>query len=839
MKRSVKNFFLSGLAASLSILTAPAQTAVNFGSLPLGFEASPSEADGIIGYTAHGAGSQFSVSPTGAKFSLLKKDGTRATVNMEFIGANPAAHLSGEAPLPGKVNYLVGNDPALWRSGVSTVERVRCEGVYPGVSVVYYGNQNQLEYDFNLAAGVDPNTISFRLQGAENISIDSQGELVIRVNGGKIIQHTPEIYQNVGGLRHELTGGYKLLNRDTVAFAVGQHDPRLPLVIDPILGYSTYFGGSLGDFPWAAKVDGASNLYIAGWTFSIVLSNNVGFATPGAYQTSYQHGPYLGDGFVSKFDYRGSNEWTTYLGGANGDNVVTSLALDGRSHIFVTGYTTSTSFPTTNTYGSATVPGPHISGTFDSYLNEYRSDAFVSELSNDGSKLLYSTYLGGTAQDAGYGIAVDSNTNIYVAGITYSVDFPTTKGALFSQLQCSNTVYYNNNAFVTEIADGGTKLTYSTFWGGTNVDAATALAYTNGYLVIAGYTSSTNFYTTNVVKNQVLSTNNFYFQGSALNGSTNLANYPYDAFVTCFKNTNTSLVPLYSPLYSTYLGGTNNDFAWGVAADGNGNAYVVGSTTSTNFPFFNGTNGFTFDSYVRTNLFGGVISTNSFLTQILWNNGAATNASIGYSAMFGGLGIDVASAVALAPDGKVFVVGSASSTNFPVTPNNLYGNLSPTNNNYFLGYLDAYVMAFASNAPTLLYSAYIGGIHSDFGLAVAVDDADNAYVVGQTHSVNFPTFNAFQSFMNGTNDVFLTKVLMSPAPQLVENLSTNLQISWPLYGQIPTNQVVLQTITNLLSNNWASVTEIPMLNTNTVPATYVYTFSPTNHMQFFRLQKLF
>ena len=160
MKRSVKNFLLSGLAASLSILTASAQTAVNFGSLPLGFEANSDQADGTTGYMAHGAGSQFSVSPTGAKFSLLKKDGARATVNMEFIGANPVAHLSGEAPLPGKVNYLVGNDPAQWRSDVPTFNHVRCEDIYPGVSLVYYGNQNQLEYDFNLAAGVDPRSES-------------------------------------------------------------------------------------------------------------------------------------------------------------------------------------------------------------------------------------------------------------------------------------------------------------------------------------------------------------------------------------------------------------------------------------------------------------------------------------------------------------------------------------------------------------------------------------------------------------------------------------------------------------------------------------------------------
>lgn len=852
MKRSVKNLLLTGLAASLSSLTVSAQTALNFGNLPLGFEAGHDRKDGGVEFVAHNGGGQFSVSTSGAEFSLLKKNGEHATVRMKFIGSNPDARLSGAAATSGRVNYLLGNDPAQWRSGLPTYGQVRCENLYPGINVVYYGNEKQLEYDFDLAAGVDPSEIVLRFDGSERLSITAQGELVVDANGGKIIQHTPLIYQKVGGRTQPIRGGYKILDRHTVTFLVGQHNPGLPLVIDPVLSYSTYFGGPLANFIWSAQVDGSSNVYIAGWTFSTQGGNGAPFATPGAFQTRYQHGNYLGDGFVAKFNSAGSNVWTTYLGGANGDNLVSSLALDSAGNVYLTGYTTSTSFPTTNSFYPTTgVPGIqnslHISGSFDKNLNNYPADAFVAELDNSGSNLLFSTYLGGSELDGGYGIAVDAATNIYVTGYTSSTDFPVTTNALFKSLQCTNTGYYNFNAFVTEIAAGGAKLNYSTYFGGANLDWATTMAYTNGYLLIAGYTASANLFTTNVLTNQVLAdytvtnqvgtntvitTNNYYFNSQALNGSPGwYNNSAIDAFVACFTNTGTAL----TPLYSTYLGGTNDDFANGIAADGNGDAYVVGQTISTNFPYF--TPGIPASSnlvsYIRTNVvFNGFGATNAFLTRIDWNG---TNASIGYSVMFGGLGIDVASAVALAPDGNLFVDGYASSTTFPVTTNNLYGSLKTFNS----GNSDAFVMAFSNRAPVLLYSAYLGGGSDDFAYAIGVDAADSAYVVGQTGSTGFPIFDASQSFLSGSQDIFLTKILLpTPVLTLAANpTGTNVVVSWTPIGQATTNLVGLQTTTNLASTNWTPVSQVPTLTTNLATNVYDYEFSTTNQMQFFRLHK--
>lgn len=839
MKRSVLKFLGAALVTGLSALTVSAATSVNFAGLPLGFEAGRNPADGTLEFVARGGGSRFTVLSDRADISLLKKNGDTAAVQMEFIGANPNASLSAEAPSAGKINYLIGNDPSQWRRDVPAYNRVRCDNLYLGVNLVYYGNQSQLECDFDLAAGVNPGSIAFRFHGANRISINPQGELVINVNGGKIVEHKPEIYQDVGGWRHEISGGYKILSGNIVTFSVGPHDPTLPLVIDPVLGYLTYFGGTLGDFPWAAKLDGSNNLYIAGWTFSTLLySNGTPFASSNAYQTVYQHGNFLGDGFVAKFDSLGSNVWRTYLGGPNGDNEITSLALDSSDNVYLTGLTTSTGFPV---YPSSGVSGlknsTHISGSYDPYLTTYPSDAFVTELDGAGTNVIFSTYLGGSEQDAGYGITVDSAGDVFVDGITFSKDFPT-ENALFSQLLCSNTTYFNNNAFVTEIAPGGAGLNFSTYWGGTNVDGATAIASTNGYIFVAGYTASTNFFTTNVVGNQVwatsyvtnqsvITTNHYYFTSTNLNGSTNLYNYPYDAFVTCFTNTGASL----RPLYSTYLGGTNNDFATAITADGNGTAYVVGSTTSTNFPFYTGNPAITpnLDSYVRTNGLGGIAATNSFLTQIKWNG---TQASLGYSVMFGALGVDIATCVTEAPDGKVFVGGYATSTNFPVTPKNLYGYLSPTNNNWNQGYADAFVMAFASNEPTMLYSAYLGGMYNDYAYAINVDSSDTAYVVGQTHSPNFPTFDAPQSFLNGTNDIFLAKIYFAPpSPTLITASSkTNLTVSWSPIGQETASTFALQSTTNLASTNWTTLTGV--LETNGV---FLYQTAPTNPAEFFRL----
>ena len=196
---------------------------------------------------------------------------------MRFVGANPSAQIRGDAELSGKINYLVGNDPAQWRSGIPTFAKVGVDEIYPGIGLVYYGNQRQLEYDFTIAPGANPNAIAIRFDGADKISVNAQGELILTLRDGEIRQPKPVIYQTVGGVRKAISGGYKILDAHTVAFSIGKYDRALPLVIDPLLSYSTYFGGTLGDTAFAVDVNtNDGSIYIAGQTFSSLhLTNGV------------------------------------------------------------------------------------------------------------------------------------------------------------------------------------------------------------------------------------------------------------------------------------------------------------------------------------------------------------------------------------------------------------------------------------------------------------------------------------------------------------------------------------------------------------------------------------
>jgi hypothetical protein len=851
MNLSLRNILGAGVAALTTALALSAQ-AVNLGNLPLWFEAGHVPAGGSPEFIAHGRDAEFSITPTGAKFALRAADGRQAAARMTFVGAGDVSRLTGDNALSGKINYLLGNDPAQWQTGVPTFAKVRLDQVYPGVNVVYYGNQQRLEYDFDLAAGVNPETIIIRFDGAEKVSVNPAGELVIALDGGQIVQHEPVAYQVIAGEQHAVKAGYRILDAHTVTFAVGDFNHSLPLVIDPILGYSTFFGGNNGETAFAIAINPVDNsVFIAGQTYSTVVSNGppvLPFVSANAYSSTNKGGTLFGDAFVAKFDSTGTNlAYCTYLGGTK-DQVAYGLAVDAAGHAFIAGSTDSSNFPIANAIsfggfqGTNVYQGSNISGVFDSrpQIDHYPSEAFVTELETNGSSLVYSTYLGGSGYENCYAIAVDSTGNAFVTGITYSTNFPVTTNALINHLVCSNNPTINGNAFVSEIAAGGKQLNYSTYLGGTNFDVGRAIACNSGGAVyVAGYTASTNFPWLNGLAGS-----------KVLNGSTNNA-FASDAFVTVFTNSGTAL----GLQYSTFLGSSNNDVATGIAADPAGNAYVVGWTTSTNFP--NSSNGVSLNSYVVTNTTGFVFATNAFLTKITWDG---TNASDPFSRVFGGLGVDVANGVALDSAGNVFVVGSASSTNLPVTPNAIFGSLKSTNT----GSSDAFVTVFKSDFSSLLYSAYLGGKHDDFGLGIAVDTEGNAWVTGQTLSTNFPVrgtwstnFPALHQTMVGTNDAFLVKIVTTGSDPVLSaaRSGTNILVFWPAVGDptITPATLGLETATNLLmknvfTNKTMTATNIAtnfigttkwVVITNPVPAlvnsnfTYIF-LNPTNAMQFYR-----
>jgi len=774
MTRLVKIFLwggFSGLVGGLLALPALAATPATLpASLPLYFETDPGGASAPGQFVARGCDYQFTISATEVQIGLRKATDETAGARMQWVGANPRAGISGTAGLPGKINYLTGNDPGRWRTGMAMFRQVRVDAIYPDINLVYYGNQQRLEYDFTLAPGADPGAIAMRFDGVDKISIDPAGELVLKLNGGEIRQPRPVIYQRIGGVRKDITGGYRLLDAQTVAFAVGAYDHGQALTIDPLLSYSTYFGGTAGDRAWAVAVDTNGIIYIAGETFSPKFFTNgwpsgTSFSTFGAFQTNYNGGKYAGDAFIAKLSVDPADstdvtaEYLTYLGG-NGDNAAYSLAVDPAGNAYVAGYTDATNFPTRNA-----IPGhATISGVRDPVIKLYPSDAFAAELDASGSNLVYSTYLGGSGADVAYGVAVDSLGHTFVTGFTFSTNFPTTPNAMFRTLQCSNTFYFNANAFVTEIASNGSALVYSTYFGGTNYDFGKGIAVdSSNFVYLTGFTASTNFPVTNAVSqllvqtkgtgtNQVIFTN--LVNGALLNGTTNKTDR-FDAFVTKFDySSGTNLVPV----YSTFLGGTNNDFANHIAVDNSGAAYVIGSTISSNFP----STVAGLYSFVATNTRAADLSTNVFLTKI--TNGPGTSAGIAWSALFGGRGVDEGNSVAVGPGGDVFATGSATSTNFPVI--NLPGLLTRTNS----GKGDAFVIAFDSTGTNVLYSTYLGGRDKDFGYGIAVDASNNAYVVGQTLSTNFPSAGGALNARNGTNDAFLTKIFLTvPAPEIATN----------------------------------------------------------------------
>ncbi len=764
MTRLAKIIRLAGLGGLvLRLLALPAmaaQPAALPSHLPLHFEANQGQADLPAQFIARGRDYQFLISPAEARIVLRKAGAEPVVVQMQFVGANPLAPVDGGAELPGKINYLTGNDPARWHTGVATFGNVRVTELYPGINLLYYGNQQQLEYDFAVASEANPQAISMHFDGVDTIAINPQGELIISLAGGEIRQPKPVIYQMIGGMRKDIAGGYRLADAHTVAFAIGQYDHHQPLVIDPVLGYSTYFGGTSGETAFAVAVDTNGFVYMTGQTLSSLFATGVPFFTTGVFQTNFAGGKLTGDAFVAKFNNAGRLVYETYLGGS-ADESGFGIAADAAGNAYLTGFTDSPDFPTTNAIY------PTIAGKFSSSFGSYPVDAFVTELNTNGSSLIYSTYLGGSGMESGMGIAVDSSNNTYITGYTYSSNFPVIN-ALQNKLACTNSIFFNANAFVAKIGPGGSPLLYSTYFGGNNFDQGKGIAVDNSNCVyVTGFTASTNFPSPNAVVQQLVWTNvvgtnvtliTNSLKGHFLNSSTNRLNRSFDAFVAKFDSSlGTNLI------YSTYLGGTNNDFASGIAVDTNGAAYVTGWTVSTNFPNTAG-----LYSFVATNTRPD-FSTNVFLTKI--TNGLISSTQqvgIAWSAVFGGKGMDVGNGVAVDPAGaNVFVTGSASSTNFPTFK--VPGLMSRTNS----GKSDAFVIGFSANATDLtgtLYSGYLGGKENDSGYGIALDSLTNVYVVGVTASTNFPNFNGQFDTRNGTNDAFLTKIILNvPIPELDTN----------------------------------------------------------------------
>jgi hypothetical protein len=717
--------FLVGFALPVAAV-AGARVSEAYGKLPLQFEANRGQTHEDVRFLSRGAGYSLYLTAGEAVLVLTRPDpdrkqdrrgkherrdayakATKVVVRMQLVDAALTPPVNGLEELPAKANYFVGNDPAKWRTGVPTYAKVHYRGVYPGIDLVYYGNQRQLEYDFVVAPGADPKKIVLGFKGADRLEIDAQGDLVLHVAGGPVRLRKPYVYQEIGGIRQEIAGGYLLHGANRVSFDVAAYDRGRPLVIDPvILSYSTYLGGEAGV---AIAVDSDGNAYVTGY------AGSTGFpTTSGAFQGTSSGGF---DAFVARLNPAGSAlVYSTYLGGS-GDDGGGSIAVDASGNAYVTGSTSSTDFPTAAGAFQTTCAGGFSSSC---------GDAFVTKLNPDGSGLIYSTYLGGSSFDGGTGIAVDSSGSAYVTGSTNSSNFPTALGAFQASFGGGpiDPIYGPpNDAFLTKLDPAGSALIYSTYLGGDGKenDLGGEIAVdSGGNAYVVGSTNSTNFPTTAGAFQPV-------FAGGL-----------WDAFVTKLDSTGSALI------YSTYLGGIGFDQAFAIAVDDRDDAYVTGRTDSANFPA-------TINAFQSTSN-GGL---DAFVTRL-----DATGSFLVYSTYLGGSSGEEADGIAVDVQGNAYVTGVTNSTNFPTTseafqPAHAGGNSQ-----------EAFVTKLDPTGSALVYSTYLGGTGYEVGYAIAVDPAGNAYVTGETGSSDFPTTPgaADPNFRGFFQDAFVAKIAQVETP---------------------------------------------------------------------------
>jgi hypothetical protein len=726
-----------------------------YGNLPMMFQATAGQTDARVTFTARGAGYTLFLTQTESVFVMSRRESeskkirwnaseseraSKATrpveqsvLRMKLVGANPEAAVTGMDEMVTKVSYFVGSDPSKWHAILPAFSRVRYSEIYPGIDLVYYGNQRQLEYDFVVTPGADCRHISLAFEGAEKVEVEeASGDLLLHTSLGVLHQHQPQIYQEVNGARRMIPGRYVKRTGGEVGFTVASYDRDKTLVIDPTLAYSTFLGGSgatqgtlRGEDGNAMAVDGAGNVYVTGLTTSPDFP-----ITPGSYQATY---PGSTCAYVTKLNPSGTAlVYSTYLAGAS----AFGIAIDGSGSAYITGVAVSP-FPTTP---GAYQPTNHAGGL---------GNAFITKLNPSGTALVYSTYLGGTGAsdpsritggDVGNGIAVDPSGNVCLTGTTYSQDFPTSPGA-FQTTNKANNALNRRTIFVTRLNSTGTALIYSTYLGGTALEGSSGVAVdASGNAYVTGDTDSTDFPTTP------------------------------GAFKTTFPGFRSGFAAKVNPsgtalVYSTYLGGSASGGTRprAITIDGSGNAYLAGQTQSSNYPT-------TFGSFSKSYC-GGF--SDAFVTKLNADGSALVYSTYLCGSNFaGGDNADDAFGIAVDTAGNAYVTGYTNSDTFPITPDAYQTKCA--------GVSDAFLTKIDPSGATLLYSTFLGGAQFDQGYAgVGVDNAGHAFVAGLTGSPEFPaTPGAFQTSHHGGDDVFIAKFDFSataPIDQLL-NIATRLPV---------------------------------------------------------------
>jgi hypothetical protein len=746
----VSGFVLSvfwPLVSSVEVWAAP----VTHFSLPPDFEINLGQTAPQVTFLSRGAGYTLFLTADGAVMRFSSPHASAgpvadraAAVTMRWLGASPQPAIEGLEPLEARSNYFIGRDPSNWRTNVPHYAKVRYRGLYPGIDLVYYrddsgghsgepGKKPPLEYDLIVAPGADPGVVRLAVDGAQAAVVDARGDLLLTTAAGKITQRRPVIYQEIDGARRPVAGSYVIHAtpspvpsdhgvpaRYEIGVRVASYDAARPLVIDPLLELSTYWGGSGDDTATAVSVDvNTGSVFLAGYTDSVT--------SPGLFPTvNPVPGASVSGGdtyaFVTRLNASQTVvNYSTFVGGdmneALDPSTTQALALDvdGSGAAYITGWTDATDFPIVPTTDSTT-------NALQVTYGGGSADAFVVKISKKGDELTYATYLGGTDLDRGNAIRVINNGSAYVAGTTASTDFPT-------QVPWQN-VYGGggSDAFMAMVDRKGTSLLFSTYLGGSGDEQGLALG-SGGVTTLTGWTNSKDF--------PIHSNNDKPFQSTYGGGNS-------DAFVAQFSGDGKTL------FYSTYLGGSGDDQGTAIVADPGGTAFVTGVTTSTN------------GGAVPFPTMDPIQADNAGLQDLFISQLNSSGETLRFSTYLGGSGNDVAYGIARSPEGFVYITGATMSGPGDPIP---FPIQNPIRGTSYGGNGDAFLLRLKID-NTIDYSTYWGGDGEDVGRAIVIDNGA-AYVTGTTRSTNLTTLRPIMlttpsydgGSYSGGLDVFLLKVL--------------------------------------------------------------------------------
>lgn len=617
-------------------------------------------------------------------------DTGRAVIVQRFAGARTDPVVEGRDPLETTVSYFTGTVSER-QTNITPYHAIVYRDLYPGIDVVHHGDSGQIKREYLIEAGADPYQIRLMYEGARQVSITDEGYLVISAGTIEIRESPPFCYQEIDGNMVEIPCRFDQQPDGNITFRIGEYDRSKPLVIDPALSYYGYIGGSSADRSYAITADSNGNTYLTGRTTSTTLYPDIGGLDP-----TY-HG--YGDAFVAKVNAAGTSlVYCGYIGGANED-IGNDIAVDSAGNAYVIGQTNSPDLPASTTYGGG-------------------YDAFVAKVTAEGTGLDYCRYIGGTADDYGYGIVTDGSGYVYLTGSTDSSNFPTMVGP-----DTSHNSY--SDAFVAKLNQDGSAFVYCGFIGGAGDDTGNSIAINSndGTAYITGFTDS--------------DANKF----PETMGPDLIYNGEGDAFVARVNTAGTLL------LYCGYIGGSDYDEGNGIVVDGEGSAYIVGYTQSTEGSF---------PETIGPDLtFGGIVD--AFVAKV------HTGAGLSYCGFIGGEKDDLGYGVAVNTSGNSLVTGftySNETSSFPVSPDS---TLDITHN----GQADAFLTKLNASGAGLSYSGYIGGTGNDFGRDISVDSYDNVYITGYSSSVSFPDYGdpGDLVYMGGTYDAFIGKFSTAVSPK--------------------------------------------------------------------------